>query len=206
MIVDELVLIEYISKWLASYAKQSGRSLFVLNNSEARANQVVAELCHKATRIHGGLRSYICYGGFVECYHYADANNGVIVGSIDRTLGRYYRGYSKLGEGLADVQPLFDLEYSEIIQIYKFLKDKYEGTDPEGHEMIEFCNNAERTYGIITDEKSPHLHSRWPYFTEEQKKWIGIIHQREKKTRHKALNRPFPNISDNPNLCKRNAL
>ncbi len=212
MIVNEGLLIEHLAKWLADYAKQYGKAVFVTNNKGSRQDAIVTHLCIEATKIHSGLKKHNYLHpptsnteGFAECHYYASEHNGLIVGPIDRTYGLYYRDYSKIGSALADIFPLFDLEYSEIVQLYKFLwNDEYKYNDPPGFQMIEFCNNAERTYGIITSENPPHTHSRWPYFTQEQKKWIAIVHQREKRTRHKIITRPYYHISNELQLCRRN--
>ena len=212
MIVDEQLLLDSLAFWLAEYAHKYGKKLFVTNNKGTRQDQLVSYLCKEATKFHSAKTYNYQHppssntDGFAECHIYASQENGIVVGSIDRTYGLYYREYNKIGAGIADVFPLFDIEYSEIVQLYEFLwKGKFKYDDPPGYQMIEFCNYAEVTYGIITDEQPPHTHRRWPYFTQGQKEFIAIVHQREKKTRHKILNRPYYLISNKAHLCTRSA-
>jgi hypothetical protein len=232
MIVDEKLLVEYLAKWLADYAYRAGRATFVVANRGTREDWVVDQLCHEATKVIGGLKTNIRMvidsertdaEILMSCHEYADDHNGIVVGSIERTFGLYWRGYQKMGDALADIFPLYDISYSEIIQLYDSMDlDEFDGIYPipgaagygmypipgadshKSHKMVEFCNNAEALYGIITREDPPHTHKRWPYFTQEQKKWIALTHQREKKTRHKVLTKPYPVVSDKPQLCRRN--
>lgn len=207
MIVNDQLMIQYLANWLAMYAKNNGKSVFVVNKrSHNRSDDLVLHLCNEGTKVFGGLKTEIYEGrndsaSFIECLQIANKSNGIVVGSVSRTFGLYHRSFDKLTDGLADVYPLFDLEYSEIVELTKDNIEEYH--DFEDYKMVEFCNSAELIYGIITDIVAPSRHARWPYFTQEQKKWIGIVHQREKKTRHKKITKPFTSVSDKPNLCRR---
>lgn len=199
MIVNEDLLIKYISNWLADYVKQYDCNSFVLVKNEK--NNLLEYICREATKIYGGLKIIKDCDNYISANNIATENKGIIIGSIDRTNGLYYRGYNKMGELLADIFPLFDIEYSEIVQVSKKLCLEYPTFTDSA--LLEFCNEAESLYNIITMDNPPHTHERWPYFTHDQKQWIGIVHQREKKTRHKKLTRPFPIISDKPHICRR---
>jgi hypothetical protein len=130
-------------------------------------------------------------------------NNGIVVGTIDKTFGTYFRSYGKCEEATADIFPLFDLNYSDIIKITNELWPDIKWPDWEGNEyaelaiLVEFCNEAEDLYGIITNEDPPNKHPRWPFFVNDQKKILAQVHQREKKTRHKILNKPYPQLPSN---------
>lgn len=204
MITNENVLIQYLSKWLADYAGKYGRQTFVVVNNGSRQSDLLKFICSESTKITGGFKIIICNTNHIEAHHISNDTMGIVVGLVDRTFGLYYRSYSKIDEGLADVFPLFKLEYSEIIQLTnKFFPDR-EYIDPIDHRMIEFCNKANSLYGIITDDQMPNKNARWPYFLADQKRWIGMVHQREKATRHKAITKPYPEIPDM--LCKRSEL
>ncbi len=204
MITNENLLVQYLAKWLFDYINKCGRQTFVVVDSGTRQSDLVKLICSEATEIRGGLRVQVCDTNHFEALKISDGMFGIVVGLIDRTTGLYYRGYSKLDEGLGDVFPLFNLEYSEIIQVTDKLLPNREYNDPTDHRMIEFCNKANALYGIITDEQTPNKNARWPYFLTEQKKWLGLVHQREKATRHKVITKPYPEIPEM--LCRRSEL
>ena len=205
MIVNKELVLEYLSKWLADYLKEFGRSTFVVNDSGSFSDALLIDICSRATRIHGGLNLIVHPGvkqgeigdyNYIKCYEIANDQNGIVVSPIDQTFGLYYRSYRKIDSALCDIFPFFDVQHSELLELYSSKNDS-------DYKLIETCNYAEKLYGIITSEDPPHKHPRWPYFVQEQKKWIATIHQREKKTRHKAIHKPFPIISDKPQLCRR---
>jgi len=228
MIINQDLLIEHLSKWLAEYAKAAGRSVFVVGFDGTRSDALLLHICSQATENYGGLATHALsfptstikirqvFNGMVTysidsspgyCYlqcHEIAHDRGIVVGPVDRTFGLYYRSYGKRAAGSADIFPLFDLEYSEIVEITDSL---WPGLWPaESTDIIsdiEFCNEAEAMFGIITCEEPPHRHARWPYFIHTQKAVIAKIHQREKQTRHKKLDRPYPILSDKPQLCRR---
>lgn len=209
-------LTRYLAQWLAQYAKTAGRPLFVVPYEGSRCDALVIHLCSLATEMVGGLSMDVLanvkvhpniYSGtvtsgdfptcelYLDCYRYAQENSGLVIGNINKTTGLYTRQYQKLGEANADIFPLFDVNYSEIVNITNDLYQDinwYNELSKESIYMLEFCNQAESLYGIITSEEPPHKHPRWPYFIAEQKVGIAEVHQREKKTRHKALTKPYP--------------
>jgi hypothetical protein len=148
---------------------------------------------------------------YLGCHDLAD-KNGIVIGPIDRTFGLYYRSYGKRSEGSADIFPLFDLEFSDICQITNNLwpNEDWEDErfsiykDQPSVSNLEFANESEALYGIITSEFPPNHHPRWPYFVRDQKSIIAKVHSREKTTSHKKLNKPYPILSDKPQfICKR---
>lgn len=204
MIVNENLLIQFLSKWLADYAKQNGRTTFVIVDNSSRQSCLAKLICSEATKIIGGLKVRVCNTNHLEAHKIAEEINGIVIGLVDRTYGLYHRSFSKLDEGLGDIFPLFDLEYSEIVQITEKVLLDQNFTDPVEYRLIEFCNKANALYSIITEDQPPHKNKRWPYFLTEQKKWLAIVHQREKSTRHKAITKPYPKIPEI--LCKRSEL
>jgi hypothetical protein len=206
MIINVERLIEYLSKWIGDYAKDHGKELFILVNSDNRRDIFTNYICSQATKLHGGLKLNTITTNnpeeitlrYNEAYTLASKNNGIIVGSIDRTFGLYFRNYPKIEYSLMDICPLFDLEYTDIIQATNQIWPNR--TDWNGEEstdvymMLEFCNYMEKICKIITDENPPHKHSRWPFLLRQQKDWIAKTHQREKWTRHKEMTKPFPKI------------
>jgi hypothetical protein len=230
MITNQDLLIEHLAKWLAEYAKAAGRSVFVVGFDGARSDALLLHICSKATENYGGLATHALsfptstieiknvFNGnvtysidsiknpgyyYLQCHEIAH-DHGIVVGPVDRTFGLYYRSYGKRAAGSADVFPLFDLEYSEIVEITDSLWPglwPVESTDIVAD--IEFCNEAGAMFGIITCEESPHRHPRWPYFIHTQKAMIAKVHQREKLTRHKKMNKPYPSLSDKPQLYRR---
>lgn len=212
MIVNCELLIEYLAEWLAEYAKRNHKKLFVTaSRLENRNDYLIRNVCAKATTLMGGLRLETrtvmksLDEEYLECHRIADKNSGIVVGPVDQSHGLFTRKFGKRSDGGADVFPLFNVEYSEIVQVTDELWDS-RFVDPTGYEQYEFCNKTEAKYGIITAESPPHKHARWPYFTADQKRWIADTHQREKKTRHKKLMLPFPYITNKPQLCRRSEL
>ncbi len=204
MITNENLLVQYLAKWLIDYIDECGRKTFVIVDHGTRQGDLVKLICSEATKIKGGFKVRVCDTNHIDAHKISNDTFGIVVGLIDRTTGLYYRGYSKLEDGLADIFPLFALEYSEIVQMTNKLFPDREYDDFVDHKMIEFCNKANALYGIITDEQMPNKNGRWPYFLTEQKKWLGLVHQREKATRHKAITKPYPEIPEM--LCRRSAL
>jgi hypothetical protein len=212
-------IIEHLAIWLATYIKNAGRNVFVVGFNGTRSDALLLQICSKATENYGGLSTHalafgtksiditkVFNGKITHCidkesieYYYLGChdianNNGIVVGPVDKSFGKYSRNYGKRAEGSADVFPLFDMNYSDIINITDSL---WPNLWPECNTAsdLEFCNNAESLYGIITCEESPHKHSRWPYFIQNQKSIIAKVHQREKLTRHKDLsNKPYPKL------------
>jgi len=206
MITNDQILIQHLATWLAEYAEQHGLKTFVVVDNRSRQSALVRYICSEATKVIGGLKVRVCDTNHIDAHTIAKENFGIVVGIIDRTSGLYYRGYEKLNEGLADVYPILDLEFSEVIQVTDRLfpdaglDDNMSQAELAIWRYVEFCNNTNTAYGIITDEQPPQKNKRWPYFLTEQKKWIGIVHQREKATRHKAIIKPYPEI---PEVCRR---
>lgn len=212
MITDEKAVIKFIAEWLASYTKQAGITMVIANDRgvSLAADAVTIHLCREAAREISGLKVHVnkvdLYRdtdttSFMWCVKYASEHNGIVVGPTDKTYGLYTRGFDKHGEALADIFPLFDLELSDVDKLYKSMKIDGKLKYPDGYQSIEFCNEAEEKYGIITRDDPPHTHPRWAYFTTEQKRSIALVHQREKKTRHKKMTKPYPIIP--ASLCKR---
>lgn len=229
MIVNHELIIQHLAQWLADYAKSVDKYKFVVGFRGTRSDALLLKICEEARKLNGaistavhscsiGVRVNQVYYGqstlmhgdgpeafYLVCHLKAEELNGLILGPIDRTFGLYYRGYGKRAEGTCDIFPLFDLEYPEIVTItdkiwtginwedYKFL-------DLEDVDGISFCNEVESLCGIITADTVPSKHPRWPYFVAYQKSIIARVHQREKSTRHKKLERPFPVLSDKPQL------
>lgn len=204
MIINEELIVQYLAQWISDYAKENGRQTFVIVDNATRQSDLVKLICSECTKNTGGFKSMLCHTNHIDAHKISEETFGIVIGLIDKTFGLYYRGYSKLDEGLGDIFPLFDLEYSEIIQITDKLIPNNKYNDSNNYQMIEFCNKANTLYGIITDDNVPNKNNRWPYFITEQKKWLGIVHQREKSTRHKAINRPYPKIPEM--LCRRSEL
>lgn len=205
MITNEQMVVQFLADWLANYAEQNGKTTFVVVDNGLRQSALVKHICSEATKVVGGLKVRVCKTNHIDAHTISQETNGIVIGIVDRTNGLYYRKYKKLDEGLADVFPILDLEFSEVIQITdKLFPDEmlntYTRLEIAHLKYVEFCNASNTLYGIITDDQPPQTNKRWPYFLTEQKKWIGVVHQREKATRHKAINKPYPEI---PEVCRR---
>jgi hypothetical protein len=233
VITNKDLLIDYLAKWLADYAKASGKTTFIVGFRGTIPDAILLHICSKAAELYGDLsvEAVTCsinvniadiFNGKTSCYqidnqegfylycHRIAKDNGIIVGPIDRSFGLYYRSYGKRAEGTADIFPLFDLSYLEIKHLSgNILIDNWEDENysmyrclPSVHD-IDFCNEAESLYGIITCEDLPNKHPRWPYFIGSQKEIIAKVWQREKLTRHKKIDRPYPMFYDKPQLINR---
>lgn len=211
-------MIKYLGQWVSDYVTKYNRKILVLTPRITNQDLFLVEICKKAlerlseSKIHiitNDNRIKDIYPNFeiepdsrddlyVSAAYYANKTDGLVISSITKTFGSYYRNYSKIRLGCEDIFPLLDLNQSNIYEVVKTLDSikEYCYVPEKDIEIIEWCNYIEEKYGVITDEKPPHKHQRWPYFTAEQKKWVAFIHQREKKTRHKIIKGPFPTISD----------
>ena len=235
MITNHDLVIEYLAKWLADYAKAAGRSVFVVGFRGTRPDALLLNICSKAAELYGGLsvealscsididirdifngKTNVCHydnqeSFYLQCHRAAEAK-GIVVGPIDRTFGLYYRSYGKRAEGSADIFPLFDLNYIEIEELVEKTWPDIDNWEERNFGMykwqspaadIDLCTEAEALYGIITSETPPNQHPRWPYFIGRQKETIAKVWQREKATHHKKLYRPYPTLSDKPQLVRR---
>jgi hypothetical protein len=232
MITNHELVIEYLAKWLAEYAKTSGRHRFIVGFRGTRADALLIRICSEARRYNGEVTTKVhsCAIGFnvatifdggfsrmhydnsesfyLACHRLAEEHKGLIPGPVDRTFGLYYRSYGKRAEGSADIFPIFDLEYHEIVDItsklwpahFDWEDEQCQVYDLDRDKDIDFCAEAERLYGIITSDIMPNKHPRWPYFISSQKEIIAHVHQREKATRHKKIDRPYPLLSDKSQL------
>lgn len=212
MIPNPELAVEFLAKWLADYAKDNNRKGFIIVNTGDCRDTVLNYVCSEATKVHGGLKfSVVSVDEYTEpfmvAHKRAEYFDYLVVGPTDRSHGLLSRQYVKVGEGICDIFPFYDLEYSDIYQIGKHVfpgRYDFEQDIAEHQKMFEYCNHVERLYGIITNESPPHTHSRWPYFLQQQKEYIAKVWEREKHTRHKALDhKPFPKIP--AHICRRNA-
>lgn len=211
MITNVDLAVKFIAKWLANYAKDNHRKGFVIVHCNDCRDTVLNYVCLEATKIHGGLKfsvvSMESSYPWMEAHNKAEFHEYVVVGPTDRSHGLLSRQYSKVGEGMCDIFPFYDLEYSDIYQIGSSVfpgRHDFEQDITDQDRMLEYCNHVEGLYGIITNENPPHTHPRWPYFLSQQKEYIAKVWEREKRTRHKALDhKPFPTIP--AHICRRSA-
>src|SRR5690606_10821192 len=108
----------------------------------------------------------------------------LIISSLCRTSGLVQRLFHKHNNS-ADIYPLLDLYYSEVLEIYKHLNKpdsliKEEFKEYENHEMLEFCDRENLKNQIISSDILPHKNEKWFRYTSEQKKAIAELHQLEK--------------------------
>lgn len=179
---------------------------------QARMNLIEENKVHS-----GGLKS--CLRTPVLSY-LAATNNGLIVGTGNRSEDNLIRYYQKFGDGCVDISPITDLYKSEVYDLFNFLGSKngkmlpsveaiykavptadlWEGgeqTDEKelgiSYDEIEWADKEEVNYGSVTCE-DPAKHDRWVTYSGRQKTVIAKISHMEKISRHKV----------NPNLpiCK----
>jgi hypothetical protein len=196
MIINKEITINYLGKWLADYAKDANKSLLVLSHDNTNQYNLLHKVCSCATVFYPGLNIHIHFGIGDQLYEIAE-DKGLIISCIDKSFGLYYRWYSKLEMSISDLFPLFDLNYSEILELLE--KPIVDNSLPEKYELLEWCNLMEERYKIITSNEVPNKDSRWPFFIQEQKDILAKVYQREKKTRHKIITKPYPNLK-----CLRN--
>lgn len=134
----------------------------------------------------------------------AEESDGIVLGNVDKTFGEVNREYSKVGQGLCDVFPIYDLFYSELKQIAdghiqaKFEENVSPGDGESDYEYVSLFEWALRNpevYGLITDPKVilPQS-SGWFRYTIQQRTVIAFLHNRNKSTYHKRILRPYPVI------------
>ena len=193
MIIYNDSVLEFIEEWTGNYAKTNGKSLLV--NPERNANAHFLNYVCDSVKAKFNIEYRVAGSDYLEACKIADSENGLVLSGITRTYSLYYRMYSKMSEGLADLFPFFDLEDSEQAALEAHI---WPERDPdsllltEQSRMLEFCNSTNALYHIITNDEPPQNNPRWPYFTAIQKRWIADVHFREKKTRHKVLTKPYP--------------
>lgn len=203
MLIDPNTTIQYLAMWVADYASNSGKTLLLTTGSLCYIDYsiVLDRICSEACMKIKNLQHIKMHNSYMDLHYHANENNGLVIGHTTRTYGLYYRNYHKATDGFADIFPLFDIDDSEVLQMAYVINPKLNVSLPEDCDKLDFCNQAEISYGIITSESPPHTHNHWPYFTMQQKTWIAEIHSREKKTRHKLFRGPYPKLPSY--LCRR---
>jgi hypothetical protein len=207
-----------IIKWLADYLKDSGKSTFVICFNGSKEDGLLTHLCSEACKntsknvlvysdfytkdilgkIYNGTSKEVSVllNSFIDASERAGDCDGIVVGPVEKSFGKYYRTYHKNNEGLADIFPIYDLNYSDVVNItcnlfgndinwiYEWPSDRYQ--------MVEWANSMEEKYEILTQNNNPSQHEKWKYFTQDQKSMIAFMHAREHKTRHKIIHKPYP--------------
>ena len=194
MILDSAKVLDVISTWIGEYAKKHGKNTLVIPQPSYAGSYDLLEFVCEQAKVKFNINFNIIGKDYIEANEFADLNNGLVLAPTDRTYGLYYRRYSKVHEGIADLFPFFDLESSDEMDLRKHIWPDKSSDLSESCKMLEFCNSSNALYGVITNDEPPQNNSRWPYFTAIQKKWISDVHHREKKTKHKALTKPYPII------------
>jgi hypothetical protein len=218
---DQLVL--HIAKWIGDYTSKYGLKKLVVGFDGSRNSAIVLHCACKTTELIGGKigvmpvfntqsehilkhtypsgNNIIAKDNFtvIELSNIAEANQGVVLGLIDRTQGLYSRSYRKTSALLTDILPIYELYYSEIRDLSEKLwpglwTDKFNERIYTQDWCIEFQS------GMIVSEQLPHLSQNWFTFNKIQKEEIAMMHAREKATRHKTLTKPFCPIRDNTSL------
>jgi len=224
-------LLKDVATFLSDYASKSGRSTFVLYFDGTRESALAIHACADATALRGGLKIVpFCstemmglfnelFGGsgidphrmrpefekfpYVSASSIAEDMNGLLVSPISKTYGPLLRKYSKIGEGICDVFPFWDLPQLSIMSIankiwWRDYPKFYEkiGMDEESVKEDEFSLSLDNKHSIVSSDSMPHQNKHWPYLLKSQKDNISHLHQREKKTRHKIMtNVPHPDLS-----------
>jgi hypothetical protein len=135
---------------------------------------------------------------YLKSHYLANELNGIVLGNVDKTTGCQCRIYNKLAEYTADIFPIYDIKYSQLYSIAKENFANLENVKPLSceYEMLEWCIDADKLYGIITSEDVPNKNTRWPFFMQNQKTVIARINRIEKSTRHKQINKPYFKSND----------
>jgi len=128
--------------------------------------------------------------------HYADVNDGLVVGTVTSTQGILQRSHRKYGNGAADIFPLLDLhdsEVRELAQHWKFeanssiFPPSIEEDDVEWAQRENERRTATKGTAIFGGPRQPQQHPLWYKYTGPQKQVISELWARERKTRHKSL-------------------
>lgn len=209
-----------ITKWLADYLKDNGKTTFVINFNGSREDGLLTYVCSEACKGTGtnvlvysdyyveNILKQIYFGtsnvrnldknSFIDALENAGMCNGVVVGSVEKTFGKYYRTYHKNCEFLADIFPFYDFSYSDIVEltcdIFGCEIEWLDSWEVERYQIVEWANSMEDKYGILTSKESPSRHDQWKYFTQDQKTMIAFMHARQHKTLHKIINKPYPKL------------
>lgn len=197
MLANVKEVVRLCQNWLSDYSKKYGVS-FIVNPDSQISSVVTSMLCFgidTSTLILPSLDNFM-WEGF--------GAHRILVGSINRTNGPLNRQYCKRGlDGLADVYPVYDLYESELEQIAKYMKPDIVLPDRFlDREIVEWAISENDKTGIITKDESPIANEKWFGYSMKQKQIISELHQREKSTRHKALDirKTFLFRNDNQNL------
>lgn len=142
-----------------------------------------------------------------------DSNNYINVGSICKNDYLITRSYHKYLTGATDILPLADLKYSQIVflldniiihnrKLWEDIKNLSDinrsiKNNDISDSQIEWAMSQNEKYNIISNETDPVRNKAWLSYTKRQRECIALLHQIEKKTRHKQLYLPICKIPSN---------
>ncbi|MFA5758997.1 MAG: hypothetical protein WC942_06550 [Clostridia bacterium] len=217
-IFDNDKFVNCVSDWISNYLKTNHKTCAVINFNLNRNDMLLLhigkQICKNGFNlevitfdINISIQLQSVYNGkktniitednnisgysFIKSHLIANSCNGIVLGAVDKTYGLHYRQYSKLEEYTADIFPLYNVEYSDIVNLTNSLYPQIQFDEKNEYDILEWCLLADKRYNIISGNEIPHKHNRWPYFTQTQKEWIAKVYNREKSTRHKKLdNKP----------------
>jgi NH3-dependent NAD+ synthetase len=205
MIIEPSLLAAKISDWISSFNKN-----IVIAVSGGPSSTLLAYLAIQSNKnvtiFHNSLSNpkliqanhvKLSYSNNIEYFNairkYADENDCITLSACNRNRGHIQRLHKKFGDGMVDAFPLYGLYFSEIIELIKLFEDINYVHDKD-HDMIEWCDRDNEKTNIIKSETLPNLSKDWFRYSFVQKQFVASLHQREKVTRHKALEK-FPNLN-----------
>lgn len=161
------------------------RELIQINNCSGHLLEIEDDL---DSRIYFVMLSYI-----------ASILKGAIIGNLNRIEYSLIRNFTKFGNKTGDILPVAELNRTEILNLIQFIITKYEISIPKYNKQDEILvNGTNITYDeleylerenhinkILSNESDPTKHRDWARYNTRQRQLICLIHQREKKTRHK---------------------
>jgi hypothetical protein len=207
---------------LINYARKNNKSSFVIGVSGGINSSLLYKICNEitefktygfhaigASKIPDDVEKIELLSQNIEdrqielastlakCAH---KNNGIILGTVDKTRGHLVRDYYKYGDGSADLFPLLGLYKSDIANLLVMPKyTDYCELDPKGtanyhqnrlaltFEEIEWADAENEKSRVIELEPPPQETTIWYKYTLRQKEVLSRIHYLEKKTRHKKI-------------------
>ncbi len=214
MILNVEKCIQVIADYLSDYIKKSNRKNFIIEYNNHVLDYVTVKLCEVARQKCGAeIYTYSAFEppkfDFAKPLIYdpmeevaialdrqfimnCDKHKAIIVSGMCRTSGIVERAFHK-HLSFADIYPVLDLYYSEILQLYEYFGRNEDVHEQhafhlyKNHEMLEYCDRENSKNKIIESDTSPDKNPTWFKYTSDQKKAIAKLHQKEKLTRHKDL-------------------
>ena len=192
-------LINHITDWVRFQLKTSHKDVLIVPFMGNRIeSNLISYLC-----IHYNINHKLVLCNLEEDVYdatkFAEVTNGLVAGILNRCDISLLRAYHKYGLALADIFPLADLYYSELVELVAHVGAENTAAPPIfraglNYSLLEWADRENNYSKIIFNEEMPNKVKFWFRYTKPQKEIVSYLHQTEKRTRHKQIHAPVCDV------------